>query len=234
MLNRVESASAASALPLALVLMLAMAGPAAAQSEPSKFQRFLGSIGVLELPPENPPDYRERAPLVVPPSNSLIAPRNPGDVSLQNPDWPLDHDARGRRAKDVEAEKQADDEFYSGQVLGPDRLDRLTGKKLTKQEQDRRDAIRRRPEAQTAGDEYAAGRERYNPYQLGFKGWGAKSKEDTVVFTGEPERRSLTEPPAGLRTPSKDAPYGIVSSGPPKAKVITDRSASRDDPNLGK
>jgi hypothetical protein len=228
--NRVGSAFAAAIGSLATALILAAAVPAAAQTEPTKLQRFLGSIGVLEIPAENPPDYRERAPLVVPPTNSLITPRNPGDVAIQNPDWPLDHDARSRRAKDVEAERRTDEEFYSGRPLGPTGVN---GGRISKPEQDRRDAIRRRPEAQTAGDEFAAGRERYTPAQLGFKGWGAK-KDEKVVFTGEPERRTLTEPPAGLRTPSKDAPYGIVSSGPIKPKVINDRSAAQDDPNLGK
>jgi hypothetical protein len=205
--------------------------PSAAQGEPTKLQRFLGNLGLLEIPQENPPDYRERAPLVVPPTTSLIPPRDPGDISVHNPDWPLDHDSRRRRAKDIEAEQRADEEFYGGQVLGPNRL---SGGKISKQEQDRRDAIRRTPGAQTAGDEYAANRERYSPAQLGFKGWGSKNNDEKVVFSGEPERRNLTEPPPGLRTPSKDAPYGIVSSGPAKPKIINDRSASPDDPNLGK
>ena len=35
------------------------------------------------------------------------------------------------------------------------------------------------------------------------------SKEEYVAFTGEPPRSSLTEPPAGYRTPSPAQPYGV-------------------------
>lgn len=226
MANRFDSALAASVL----VLTLATTAPAFAQSEPTGLQKFLGTLGLLELPREDP-DYRERAPLVVPPSSSLIAPRKPGDISVNNPDWPADHDSfKGRRAGEIADEKRTDDEFYSGRALRPDELNRP--KKLSKQEQARRDANAKRPEGETAGDEYAAGRERYSPSKLGFKGWGSK-KEETVVFTGEPERRTLTEPPPGLRTPSSDAPYGIVTAtpGPPKPTSFWDRTSSPDDPN---
>jgi hypothetical protein len=226
MTNRFDSALAASIL----VLTLTTAAPAFAQSEPTGLQRFLGTLGLLEIPREEP-DYRERAPLVVPPSSSLIPPRKPGDIAVNNPDWPTDHDSfKGRRAGELADEKRTDEEFYSGRALRPDELNRP--KKLSKQEQAKRDAYAKRPEAETAGDEYAAGRERHSPSKLGFKGWGSK-KEETVVFTGEPERRTLTEPPPGLRTPSSDAPYGIVTAtpGPPKPTSFWDRTASPDDPN---
>jgi hypothetical protein len=227
MANRFDSALAASVL----LLTLATTVPALAQSEPTGLQKFLGTLGILELPREEP-EYRERAPLVVPPSSALVSPRSPGDISVNNPDWPTDHDSfKGRRAGEIADEKRTDEEFYSGRPLRPDELNRP--KKLSKEEQARRDANAKRPQAETAGDEYAAGRERYSPSKLGFKGWNSK-KEETVVFTGEPERRTLTEPPPGLRTPSSDAPYGIVTAtpGPPKPLSLFDRTASPDDPNV--
>jgi hypothetical protein len=231
MSNRIESALAASVLALALAV--AAISPAAAQSGPTPLQKFLGSIGILELPREEP-DYRERPPLVVPPSSALITPRNPGDIAINNPDWPTDHDSfRGRRAGEIADEARSDEEFYSGRPLRPNELNRPA--KLSKQEQQKRNADAARPEAETAGDEYAARREVYSPAKLGFKGWGSK-KEETVVFTGEPERRTLTEPPPGLRTPSSDAPYGIVTAtpGPPKPTTFFDRTASPDDHNSRK
>jgi hypothetical protein len=222
--NRIDTALCACALALALV----SAAPASAQSGPTPLQKFLGSIGILEIPRDEP-DYRERAPLVVPPSSALIPPRNPGDIAVNNPDWPVDHDSRSRRAAEIADEQRSDEEFYSGRPLRPNELNRPA--KLSKQEQEKRDAYARRPEAQTAGDEYAARQEVYSPSKLGFK-WGSK-KEETVVFTGEPERRLLTEPPPGLRTPSSEAPYGIVTAapGPPKPTSFYDRTASPDDPN---
>jgi hypothetical protein len=227
MANRFDSALAASVL----VLALATTAPALGQSEPTGLQRFLGTLGILEIPREEP-DYRERAPLVVPPSSGLVPPRGRGDIATNNPDWPTDHDSfKGRRAGELADEARTDEEFYSGRPLRPDELNRP--KKLSKQEQAKRDAYNRRPEAETAGDEYAAGRERYSPSKLGFKGWNSK-KEETVVFAGEPERKTLTEPPPGLRTPSSDAPYGIVTAtpGPPKPPSFLDRTAHPDDPNV--
>jgi hypothetical protein len=38
-----------------------------------------------------------------------------------------------------------------------------------------------------------------------------KKEEASVPFTGEPERQTLTQPPSGYMTPSKNAPYGVVS-----------------------
>jgi hypothetical protein len=228
MANRFDSALAASVL----VLTLATAVPVSAQSQPTGLQKFLGSIGVLELPRDDQPDYRERAPLVVPPSSGLVPPRSRSEISTSNPDWPTDHDSfKGRRAGELADEARTDEEFYSGRPLRPDELNRP--KKLSKQEQARRDASAKRPEGETAGDEYAAGRERYSPSKLGFKGWNSK-KEETVVFSGEPERQTLTEPPPGLRTPSSDAPYGIVTAtpGPPKPPSLWDRTSSPDDPNV--
>ena len=38
-------------------------------------QKFLDGIGLIEIP-KDPITYRERAPLVVPPSSALVAPRS--------------------------------------------------------------------------------------------------------------------------------------------------------------
>jgi hypothetical protein len=226
---RIVSRSSIKWLPLAALLALATV-PAVAQ-EPTGMQKLFGALGLIQLPPEEDIDYRERAPLVVPPSQALIVPRNPEDVRADNPDWPIDHD-RQRKKRDAAAEKVTDDEFYGanggygGNPIGPSKLNRG---KISREEFARRDAIARRPENQTAGQQYSDGKERLGPDGLGFKGWGNK-KEETVVFTEEPARRLLTDPPAGLRTPSPLAPYGVVTRGAP-AKSVLDRSASPDDPN---
>lgn len=214
---------------LALSLLLAAAVPAAAQSEPTTLQKVLGGLGLLELPPENPPDYRERAPLVVPPSTALVAPRNPEDVARHNADWPLDHDSRLRSEVDPEEERKADENFYGGRPLRPSELSRGT---ISRQEASRRDAAARGPGRETAGEEYTRGGEVYSPSQLGFKGWNAK-EEKAVVFTGEPARRSLTDPPPGLLTPSREAPYGVVTtkSGPPAPTTLHERVEAQGSGN---
>lgn len=214
--NRDNLTLGARLLPLAAALLLASAVPAAAQ-EPTPMQRFLGTLGLLEIP-DDPIDYRERAPLVVPPSSALIPPRSPDDIAKFNPDWPLDHDSQKRRAVDEEYQKQVDEQFYSGRPLTPAEINRG---RISRAEAARREGARQ-PASTTIDPEIGVGR--LSPTQLGFKGWGAK-KNEAVVFTGEPERRSLTEPPPGLRTPSPNAPYGVVTSdrGPVKPPSIFDR-----------
>lgn len=216
-------------LPLAALLVF-VAAPARAQ-EPTGMQKLFGALGLIQLPPEEDIDYRERAPLVVPPSQALIQPRNPEDIRNGNPDWPIDHDTR-KKKRDAAAEKETDDEFYgsngslAGNPVGPTKLNRG---RISREEFAKRDAIARKPENQTAGQQYSDGKERLGPDGLGFKGWGKKS-EPVVVFTEEPARRLLTDPPSGLRTPSPNAPYGVVTRAAP-AKSVLDRSASPDDPN---
>ena len=227
MANRSVSTNTARWLPLAAALVVASALPAAAQ-EPTGMQKLFGALGLIQLPPEEEINYRERAPLVVPPSPALIQPRSADDIARNNPDWPVDHDRRSKKV-DAEAQKQADEEFYSTMPLGPDKLSR---NRMSKQDWARRDSAARKSDADTAGQQLSEGRERLGPDGLGFKGWGSK-QEEKVVFAGEPQRQLLTEPPPGLRTPSPNAPYGIVSKSGPK-KTITDRSASPDDPALNK
>jgi hypothetical protein len=192
-------------LPLAAALLFAGVPAASAQDEPTAVQRFLGTLGILEIPDENAPDYRERAPLVVPPAQAetqLPPPRNPEDAARQVPDWPVDQDIQRRKAAAKEKRVSSsvrDEDFFTGRLLSRDQLNRGTARTGTGG-----------AASNTAGAELAAGRERYSPSQLGFKGWFNRDKP--VVFTEEPERARLTDPPSGYRTPSASAPYGIVET----------------------
>ena len=57
-------------------------------------------------------------------------------------------------------------------------------------------------------------------------------QKDWVSFTREPERSLLTEPPPGYRTPSPNAPYGVVEEKSKYGKTsVMDRL---DDPNAKK
>jgi hypothetical protein len=218
MSNRIFFVSCRRLAPLAAFFLFAGLAPATAQQEePTALQYFLGKLGLLEIP-DDPIEYRERAPLVVPPSNALIQPHSPDDVRGINPDWPVDQDDPRRRKKDAEAVRKSDEQFYSGRALRPDELRART---KTKPERT----------GMTAGEELAAGRETYRPDQLGFKGWG-KASDKPVIFSGEPERRTLTDPPPGYLTPSPNAPYGVVEKKGPDFKPTTlyDRVASPDDP----
>jgi hypothetical protein len=182
-----------------VAVMGATAFAQSAENEPTDMQKFFGYLGLLEMP-KDPIEYRERAPLVVPPSVALVPPQ---DVNINqiNPDFPVDHDVRRAKSRRIDPKEQArqDDIFYSGRKLSPDEM------------------ARKRPRDQNAGTATGAddtfhdlNKVRMSPTQLGFRGWGVE-KDKPVVFAGEPERGNLTEPPAGYRTPSPNAPYGVVT-----------------------
>jgi hypothetical protein len=213
-------------LPLVALCAVVMALPAAAQEDegPSELQKLLGAAGILDLPKE-PIDYQERSPLVVPPSAELPPPRNPGDVTKLNPEWPADPDwkrAREGAARSKISPEERRGNFYpvGGNVKVEDMSRVNPGKPDKKKGNDSSGGYA------TAGEEAKAGAERYSPSQLGFLGWG---KKDSVSFTGEPERSLLTEPPPGYRTPSPNAPYGVVEEKSKYGKTsVFDRL---DDPN---
>ncbi len=78
---------AAAAIGLALAASTFAAAPAAAQ-EGVLMRNILGSIGLIA--PERPNiEYRERPPLVVPPTRELPPPVAP-DALAANPQWPND------------------------------------------------------------------------------------------------------------------------------------------------
>ena len=187
---------------LAVAALLAGVPAASAQEGPTALQSMLGRLGILEVPSDDAPEYRERPPLVVPPAVQLPAPRNPDELVKQFPDWPKDPDIQ-RRREAAKAQRYSstvrDRAFYEGRLLSRDELNRGTSKGGS-------GGI----SSGTAGGELAAGKERYTPSELGFKGWFQKEKP--VVFTEEPTRQRLTEPPAGYRTPSANAPYGVIQS----------------------
>jgi hypothetical protein len=203
MSNRQYPRARGGAFPLVIAISLVAAAPAFADdSGATPMQKFLGAVGLIDIP-KDPIVYRERAPLVVPPSPALVNPRSADDMRAHNPDWPTDHDIGRRKAqKKSEDEQFTDERFYGGVRLSPDEMKRGTR------------ANTRGPALPGA---HTPDTGRLTPTELGFKGWNMK-KEERVVFTGEPERRSLTEPPPGLRTPSTNAPYGIVTERPEPAK----------------
>src|SRR5438105_535569 len=72
-------------------------------------------------------DYRERAPLVVPPSRDLPPPQTEGP-SAKNPAWPKDPDVTRRRNAAAAAEKaklrSSNDLIEESRPLRPDELDK--------------------------------------------------------------------------------------------------------------
>jgi hypothetical protein len=189
-------------LPLVVLAAVALPGIARADDDEPSFEQkiikgLLSGVGLVDDKP--PIDYRERAPLVVPPTTQGLPAPRAEDAAAANPAWPKDPDvARARAAADAEAGKPII-RTDPGRALGVDEIKRGKAKQA------------KADEPQHTSDYFQGANERLTPGQLGFTGWNNK-KDEKLVFTGEPERTRLTQPPPGLQTPSPDQPYGVVGS----------------------
>jgi hypothetical protein len=173
-------------------------------------------------------EYRERAPLVVPPSRELRPPQPEGSATVHNPAWPKDPDAIGRRKQTTAAERARLKASAEGSIvdeqrpLRPDELDR-----------GRAPAAKSGP---AAPDVDHATRP-LSPSQLGQKKnifqsmWSSFGpyKPETVPFSGEPPRTSMTAPPPGYQTPSPEQPYGLGQQDHrQKPSTVTDRVEAKN------
>jgi len=205
-----------------LVLILGVPHALAADDEEEDLtveQKIMRGLlgGFLSPGPEI--DYRERSPLVVPPTRDLPSPDKSAAV-VNNPAWPVDADMKRRKdeSKRRQAVRRIQSDNEEGRALRPDEL--AVGRKAG--------AGRVEPGRHPTENEVA----RMSPSELGYKGglwsnfFGTK-KAEPVPFAGEPPRTSLVEPPAGYRTPSPNQPYGVLSEEKytPKAYNVMDKPA---------
>jgi len=104
-----------------------VAAPGAQAQEGGFFRGVASAIGLAE--PDRPAiDYRERAPLVVPPSLQSLPPPVEQDAAAANPAWPQDPDVAAARARAIEARTPAPERAGAfegiGQRMTPDELRR--------------------------------------------------------------------------------------------------------------
>jgi hypothetical protein len=212
----------------------AILGPApvrAADDEVSVDQKIMRSImDGLGFKRDGEPgiNYQERAPLVIPPGRDLPPPER-SDAVTSNPAWPKDPDVERRKVEAaMEKNRNISDEREREQ--NPLRPDQLTpGGRATKRQQARTDDGYQSPPSGFGSQVL--------PSELGYKGnifgtmFGSK-KDETVKFTGEPPRTSLTEPPVGYQTPSPDQPYGLAKGSAP-TKTYNDYR-DRADPSINR
>lgn len=151
-------------------------------------------------------NYRERSPLVVPPSLDLPPPETSQDVT-NVPNWPKDPDEAERR-RIIAASKQKEVTGNAGaRALTPSEL--AVGKTR---------ATRATEPVQPG----ATSSPMLSPAQLGYTGnifgtlFGG-NKSESKPFTGEPTRESLTQPPTGYQTPSSGHAYG---TGPKESNRV--------------
>ncbi len=203
---------------LAGALVLSMASGVAfaqnAQDDDEAFdakfwQGFMRELGLQREGPQI--EYRERSPLVVPPSRALPPPRNEAAVTA-NPAWPNDPDAASRRREPTTA---------------PSAKARLRGDRLMEDLRPLRPneiAAGQGPTSPAGGPTNGATVEdmqrTMRPSELGSKknlwetlttGMGPE-KPESVQFQGEAPRTALTAPPSGYQTPSPAQPYGLSPS----------------------
>lgn len=152
-------------------------------------------------------DYRERSPLVLPPSRSLPQPDSTS-VTEKIPAWPQDPDVK--RAKEAKAARNKPRKSVDEESL-PELPSQLGGRAATVPPGQRPTGESKDPTAPSSWAELGS----KSMFTLGGL-WG--TKDEFATFTGEPPRTSLTEPPTGYRTPSPAQPYGVGK--PPTAAAI--------------
>ncbi|MGH6663736.1 MAG: hypothetical protein ACREB2_02375 [Pseudolabrys sp.] len=209
------TATAALCLSLGGVLLAsslpARAGDDDVPIDTKILRSILSGIGLQRDGDSNGINYRERAPLVLPPSSTLPPPEN-SRAALNNPAWPKDPEIAARKAA---AEQERENGYNSSERIDADSRP-LRPDQLAPGGNARADK-RRNPvtDSATIG-------ERLSPAELGTKKGlfsNIFSKTDEAVrFTGEKARVTLTEPPPGYQTPSPEQPYGGSGKAePPKA-----------------
>jgi len=183
-----------------------------------KFMRsFLRAIG-LRNGQEAGIEYKERPPLVVPPSRNLPPPAASISPGKNNPAWPDDPDEKQRKAvKKAKAERSNYVDW-----LNDVQKDRLTPEEWAAGKTDKPATGEPARGPAAAGSSGGATQE-MTPSQLGYKStvWDNllsfsnpfKSEKEPEIgtFVREPPRAALTDPPAGYRTPSPNQPYGLTT-----------------------
>ena len=174
---------------------------------------FLRALG-LRNGQEAGIDYKERPPLVVPPSRDLPVPATAGSLAATNPAWPADPDEKKRNAeRKARAERKPYDAYKSGDPVKPDELAAgRTDKPAVKTSE----GPDHSPEMTPSELGYTGGL--WNNFMGLGKTFSKEKDAETAKFVREPPRASLTEPPVGYRTPSPAYPYGVnTKNDRPKA-----------------
>src|ERR1700742_4713886 len=167
-------------------------------------KNILGGMGVDVGRPGI--DYRERSPLVIPPTRDLPPPQAAG-TATSNPAWPKESDRKvvTRKSNNTRA---THNEPGSESALTPDELNRGINPRAPRVTD---------PSQNTGSIEEANIGRPVSPTQLNNKGifnWSAimgTHLNEQGKFEGEPTRGALTQPPAGYQTPSAAYPYGTGS-----------------------
>lgn len=198
--NRVFAASATALLLSVSVLSTTVPARAGDDGSDSMLNTVLGFVGIDTDKDKDRDqiDYRERAPLVLPPKYELPAPSRGAD---RNGQWPNDPDVAARRRAAADARRPAPQNGLSNSgLLGQQELRAGRGGS---------------PNANTQSDCMPGSNNPaclYTPWeQLKAK---KEAEADVVVSGQEPGRNYLTEPPTGYRKPTKTVKATQAAPGP--------------------
>jgi hypothetical protein len=212
--RRLQQAAFASMLGLVLLAMGAPGSARAEDDDPDSiwnldrrmFKGLMNGLGLRDGS-ESTIEFRERSPLVVPPSRNLPPPQ--ANASVRNPAWPKDPDLQRREVKrKTQSTPDASNERF-GRTILPSELDPVGSTPASKPRN-----------GSAPGTMASDGGNIAAPSQLGYfgglftwQGFGfglGGPKEEVGTFTTEPPRTTLTAPPVGYQTPSPAQPYGMV------------------------
>ena len=159
-------------------------------------RRVLSAVGLRDDKP--PIDYRERSPLVVPPSTSLPAPVSGGVAA---PNWPVDPEIKEQRIRNAASKAPGatgDPVVDDGKPLRPSELAKGRAKRGV--------AAGPVTEFPTVSQKELGSP---NVFSFFSKAMSSTEKEESKTFTQEPPRGSLLEPPPGYQTPASTYAYGV-------------------------
>jgi hypothetical protein len=173
-------------------LALATASAASAQ-EGVAIKSILGEIGII---PKDPPqiNYRERAPLVLPPRTDLPNPVDPSSVEARAGNWPKDPDVQAARREAIQARTPA---------MQTEAYRNSEAKRLSIEEIRAGRRVDSRPvAANAAANDRRSDKTRMDPDELK----SFTKKDEAKLENGRIERKWLSDPPQGLLTAAGTAP----------------------------
>ena len=179
-------------------------------------------------------DYRERSPLVVPPTLDLPPPSRASGDSQQMANWPKDPDERARRAviaakkknapavARVQAAPNGSQAPQAINIAPPVEEAAVPGTTRPAYASDRNGTALTDPVYDKPGDLFTGGASELAD-KMGVGDWFGTSKKSAMYEPGtEPAREALTQPPLGYQTPSAGYAYGE------QKKSIWDGTANPD------
>jgi hypothetical protein len=193
-------ASARIGLACGVAALTFGAGNGARAEEGVAFKNLMANMGILS-PERDPIRYRERAPLVLPPKAQLPEPMT-GGLAASNPAWPKDPDVETKKRRAAEERTPV---TYSETRRMSENNPRLTVEEMRG---GRNPSAANAPDPKLHRGDSARDQLYLTPDQL--RSTAKRSDDDDAkLAAGEPQRRTLTEPPSGMR---KSATGGRIAA----------------------